>query len=46
MGKGLSKTIKKLIVKLHQGIPLTEEEDEFCLSLKQDRVSYYCTGNT
>ena len=36
MGKGLSKSIKKLIVKLHQGIPLTEEEDSFCLDLKKE----------
>lgn len=34
--KGLSKSIKKLIVKLHQGKPLTEEEDEFCLGLKEE----------
>lgn len=34
--KGLSKSIKKLIVKLHQGIALTEEEDEFCLDLKKE----------
>ena len=36
MGKGLTKTIKKLIVKLHQGIPLTEEEDEFCIDIKKE----------
>ena len=34
--KGLSKYIKKLIVKLHQGIPLTEQEDQFCLELKEE----------
>ena len=34
--KGLSKTIKRLIVKLHQNIPLTADEDEFCLSLKEE----------
>jgi len=34
--KGLSKSIKELIVKLHQGKPLTREEDEFCLSLKME----------
>jgi len=36
MSKGLSKTIKKLIVKLHQGLPLTAEEDEFCMVLKKE----------
>ena len=36
MGKGLTKTIKKLIVKLHQEIALTPEEDEFCLDLKKE----------
>ena len=36
MAKGLSNHIKNLIVKLHQGIPLTEEEDEFCLDLKKE----------
>lgn len=36
MSKGLTKTIKKLIVKIHQGIPLTEAEDEFCLDLKKE----------
>ncbi|MBA7577154.1 hypothetical protein ES708_19000 [subsurface metagenome] len=34
--KGLSKTMKKLIVKLHQGIALTPEEDEFCMDLKKE----------
>jgi len=34
--KGLSKTIKTLIVKLHQGKPLTPEEDCFCLDLKKE----------
>jgi len=34
--KGLSKTIKTLIVKLHQGIALTLEEDQFCLELKKE----------
>ena len=34
--KGLSNYIKKLIVKLHQGIPLTPGEDEFCLDLKKE----------
>jgi len=34
--KGLSKSIKELIVKLHQGKPLKPEEDEFCLSLKME----------
>lgn len=34
--KGLSKYIKTLIVKLHQGKPLTQEEDEFCLSIADD----------
>ena len=34
--KGLSNYIKKLIVKLHQGISLSEEEDGFCLDLKKE----------
>jgi len=39
MSKGLSKTIKRLIVKLHQGESLTQEEDSFCLGLKEELES-------
>jgi len=32
--KGLSKSIKELIVKLHQGKPLTREEDDVLFELE------------
>jgi len=36
MGKGLTKTIKRLIVALWKGEPLTEEQEQFCESLKEE----------
>lgn len=36
MGKGVSKAIKRLIVALWLGQPLTAEQEEFCASLREE----------